>query len=116
MSAAIAAGDEEPIRRLYAMVDDTPPGLVPVYLHGQHLRFRALLAHLVTTDVDVDATFVAATKVMTDFGAPFWTGRILLEHAEWLEGQGRPDDQDTGQGDHRAEDRSAHEVVTAELA
>ena len=39
--------------------------------------------------MDVDATFVAATRLLDDFGATYWSGRVRVEHAEWLEAQGR---------------------------
>ena len=94
MAAALAGGDEALIRRLWSLVDEAPRGLVPTYLEAQRLRFQALLAARggdapFTGDGDVDAMFGAAARALDDFGAPYWSARVRVEHAEWLEAQGR---------------------------
>jgi hypothetical protein len=38
---------------------------------------------------DVERDFVAAAKGLREFGATYWLGRTLLDHAEWLTARGR---------------------------
>ena len=90
MAGALASGDRALATRLFTMVDDAPPGLVPPHLEAQRRRFAALLAADGAVDgVDVEAAFGEAVRALDDFGAPFWSARVRLEHAEWLESQGR---------------------------
>ena len=90
MAGALAGGDAAVIQHLWSLVDDAPRGLVPTYLEAQRLRFQAVLAARDGgSPTDVDATFAAAVRALDDFGTPYWSARVRVEHAEWLEAQGR---------------------------
>jgi len=60
-----------------------PAGSRPPYLDAQARRFRARLA-------DDGAGYEAAAERFRELGIPFWLAVTLLEHAEWLVGQGQP--------------------------
>ena len=93
MASALAVGDDSLIGRLYAMVDDAPPGWVPDHLRAHRRRFAAIIGARSGGDAaEVEEHFAAATEALDAFGAPFWAARTRLEHAEWLESEGRHDD------------------------
>ena len=59
-----------------------PPGTRPPYLDAHARRFRARLA-------DDGAGYEAAAGRFRELGIPFWLAVTLLEHGEWLAGQGQ---------------------------
>jgi class 3 adenylate cyclase/tetratricopeptide (TPR) repeat protein len=86
---ALAARDVGGAEKLLRLVTDRPWGHVTPYLRCQLPRVRALINAAAGKDDGVERDLVAATKALAEFGARYWTGRALLEHAQWLIGQSR---------------------------
>ena len=82
IEAALALGERQRAGELLATIERLPPGLRPPYLEAQAHRFRARL------DGDEAGYRVAAAR-FRELGIPFWLGVTLLEHGEWLVGDGR---------------------------
>jgi hypothetical protein len=51
------------------------------------MRARVTAARGVDDGVETD--FVSAARALRAFGAPFYLGRALLDHAEWLDAHGQ---------------------------
>jgi tetratricopeptide (TPR) repeat protein len=85
LEAALALGDSTKARELLALIDETPPGRRPPYLEAHAHRFRARLD-------GGETGFAAAEADFRRLGIIFWLGVTLVEHAEWLAGQGRSDE------------------------
>ncbi|MEP7179322.1 MAG: hypothetical protein ABI775_09560 [Pseudonocardiales bacterium] len=66
-----------------------PHGHITPYLRCQLPRVRALINAAADNDDGVERDFVAAAKALREFGASYWLGRTLLDHAEWLIARGR---------------------------
>jgi len=66
-----------------------PYGHITPYLRCQLPRVRALINAAAGNDDGVERDLVAAAKALREFGASYWLGRTLLEHAEWLIARGR---------------------------
>ena len=81
LEAAFALGESAKIEELLASIEAVPPGSRPPYLDAQARRFRARLA-------GDGAGYKAAAERFRELGIPFWLAVTLLEHAEWLAGQG----------------------------
>jgi tetratricopeptide (TPR) repeat protein len=86
---ALAVGDVAGAEELLALVTTRPPGHVTPYIRCQLPRVRAIINAAAGQHESVERDFVAAAKALRDFGAPYWLGRTLLEHAEWLTACGR---------------------------
>jgi predicted ATPase/class 3 adenylate cyclase len=87
VEAALALGDREKAEELLGTIEDLPPGKRPPFLDAHAQRFRARLA---STAEAADQAFSAAAARFRDLELPFWLAVTLLEHAELLDGQGRP--------------------------
>jgi class 3 adenylate cyclase/tetratricopeptide (TPR) repeat protein len=83
VEAAFALGESAKIEELLASIETVPPGSRPPYLDAQAKRFRSRLA-------EDGAGYGAAAEQFRELGIPFWLAVTLLEHGEWLVGQGRP--------------------------
>ena len=92
IEAALALGDLDRAEELVALAERLRPGERPPLLDAQASRFRAHLAAGRGQHDRVEAGFKAAAGLLRELGMPFWLGVILLEHAEWLAAQGRPDE------------------------
>jgi hypothetical protein len=86
---ALAARDVGRAEQLLRLVTDCPWGHITPYLRCQLPRVRALINAAAGKHDDVERDLVAATKALAEFGARYWLGRTLLEHAEWLIARGR---------------------------
>jgi hypothetical protein len=86
---SLALGDLATVRRLIDIVESAPPGQRTPLLRGLLARFRALVQIHDGLDVDVENEFVAAEEILTAFSAPYYLARTQLDHARWLQGQGR---------------------------
>ena len=86
---ALKAGDTDVAAALVGAVARAPRGHLSALNRAllPWLKARADAASGAHDDVDADLT--AAESALRDFGAPFYLGRALLDHAEWLEGRGR---------------------------
>jgi class 3 adenylate cyclase/tetratricopeptide (TPR) repeat protein len=92
VEAALALGDLDRAEELVALAERLRPGERPPLLDAQASRFRAHLAAGRGQHDRVEAGFKAAAGLLRELGMPFWLGVILLEHAEWLAAQDRPDE------------------------
>jgi tetratricopeptide (TPR) repeat protein len=88
VEAAFDLGELAKVEELIEIVEREPPGKRPEYLHAQSLRFQARLAHA-REEKDVEAGFKAAAGMFRELEVPFWLAVTLLEHGEWLAGEGR---------------------------
>jgi hypothetical protein len=61
-------------------------------LRGQFTRLDARLSALRGDHDGVDAEFETAIAAFREIGTPFEQAVTMCEFAEWLEGQGRPED------------------------
>src|SRR6202035_5690781 len=92
VDAAFELGDLEAADALLAVVHQASPGLVTPSLRGQAARLGARARALRGDHDSVEAGFVAAIAEFRDLGMPFDLGVVLLEFAEWLDGEGRQED------------------------
>ena len=83
LEAAFTLGESAKIEELLASIETVPPGTRPPYLDAQARRFRARLA-------GDGAGYEAAAEQFRAARIPFWLAVTLLEHGEWLAGQGQP--------------------------
>jgi DNA-binding response OmpR family regulator len=86
---ALAVSDVAGAEELLALVTARPHGHITPYLRCQLARVRATINAAAGKHESVERDFVAAGKALRDFGAIYWLGRTLLEHAEWLTARGR---------------------------
>jgi predicted ATPase/class 3 adenylate cyclase len=89
LEASLALGRHDRADELLAVVEELPVGLRPPFLDAVAHRFRARLAG---DDPGADRGFTAAAAQLRALELPFHLAVVLLEHAEWLTAQGRPDD------------------------
>jgi len=92
IDAALAIPDLERGERLVELVAGRPPGELPPYLTAQVARCRALIAAARGDDEGVEDGLRASETTFRELGYPYWVARAQLERAEWLTGQGRPDE------------------------
>ncbi len=89
LEAAFALGDDAKADELLAIVEHFPPGQLSPYLRAIGARFTAQRA---ARDGDGDtaaAGFAAAARIFGEIEYAFDLAVVLLEHAEWLAGEGR---------------------------
>ena len=86
---ALVIGDVARAEELLALVTSHPYGHVVPFLRCHLPRVRALINAAAGKDDGVERDLVAATKALGEFGARYWLGRTLLDHAEWLIARGR---------------------------
>jgi tetratricopeptide (TPR) repeat protein len=92
VAAALELGELDAADAMLAIVRAARPGMVSPELRGHLARLDARLSALRGRHDAVEAGFEAAAATFHELGAPFEEGVSLCEFAEWLEGQGRPDD------------------------
>jgi class 3 adenylate cyclase/tetratricopeptide (TPR) repeat protein len=92
LEAALSLGDLDKVRELLAIVERLAPGELPPYLRAQATRFGARLGISSGVQEGVEAGFKSAAGMFRELGMPFWLAVTLLDHGEWLTGQGRPDE------------------------
>jgi class 3 adenylate cyclase/tetratricopeptide (TPR) repeat protein len=89
--AAIALDDLARAEEVLGIVEGLPPGGLPPFLRAQSLRFRARLAEKGDPEA-AESGFKSAAGMFRELDMPFWMAVTLLEHGEWLTGQGRADE------------------------
>jgi tetratricopeptide (TPR) repeat protein len=89
LEAALALGRLETAEDLLAKLDALRPGDLAPFLRAHGSRFRAHLAAARGESKAVERPFKAATRIFREFGILFWLAVTLLEHGEWLSGEGR---------------------------
>jgi class 3 adenylate cyclase/tetratricopeptide (TPR) repeat protein len=89
LEAALALDNRDKAQELLAIIDETPPGLLPPYLSAVASRFRARLADDAAA---AEGHFGAAAAELLALELPFHLAVVQLEHAELLLAQGRGDE------------------------
>ena len=89
IEVALDLGDTAKAEELLGIVESSRPGLVTPYLRAHAARFAARLAAARGDHEAVESGFVAAEEGFRAIGMPFDLAVALVEHAEWLVGQGR---------------------------
>jgi class 3 adenylate cyclase/tetratricopeptide (TPR) repeat protein len=92
VEAAVALGERARAEQLLEQIEALPPGRLAPSLRAHAARFRARLAAADGDSAQADAGFAVAASAFREFGLPFWLAVTLLEHGEWLAGQGRADE------------------------
>jgi tetratricopeptide (TPR) repeat protein len=92
VEAAFSLEDLEKVTELLGVVEELPPGQLPPFLRAQATRFSARLAISGGDQEAAEAGFKTAAGMFRELGMPFWLAVTLLEHGEWLTGQGRTDE------------------------
>jgi class 3 adenylate cyclase/tetratricopeptide (TPR) repeat protein len=92
VEAAFELDDLEAAGAMLALVQQASPGLVTPSLRGQAARLGARACALRGDHDSVEAGFAAAIAQFRDLGMPFELGVVLLEFAEWLDGEGRQEE------------------------
>jgi hypothetical protein len=82
-------GQEAKVDELLAIIEQTPPGHLTPFLRGHGARFGARRAARDGEGATADTGFGAAAAIFREIEMPFELAVVLLEHAEWLGGEGR---------------------------
>jgi hypothetical protein len=92
VDAAFVLGDDDKVENLLAPVESLQPGLAPLFLRAQCLRFRARLAGARDDEQRAGDLFGRAVSLFRELAMPFYLAVVELEYAEWLERQDRHDE------------------------
>ncbi len=84
-------GRLERAEALLEQVRQAPPGQVSPWLRASCSQLSALVAAARGRDEEVEPAFEAAATGFEALSLPFQLAVVLAEHAEWLQGRGRPD-------------------------
>jgi tetratricopeptide (TPR) repeat protein len=89
VEAALDLGDFDKAEQLVSWVEGLRAGDQTPFQRAQAARFRARLS-IRRGDIDrVEPGFKSSAGLFREIGTPFWLAATLLEHGEWLQGQGR---------------------------
>ncbi len=89
LEAAFSLRDDAKVDELLAIVERLSPGELTPELRAFGAHFSARRAALRGDRGSADAGFGAATRIYREIETPFELALVLLEHAEWLAGDGR---------------------------
>jgi tetratricopeptide (TPR) repeat protein len=89
VEAALRLGRAETVRRLFAKVENLPPGEDSQLLHAHRRRLGARVAAGAGEARKAEQGFKRAAGAFRELAVPFWLGVTLLEHGEWLIAEGR---------------------------
>jgi class 3 adenylate cyclase/tetratricopeptide (TPR) repeat protein len=92
LEAALALDRPDRADELLAMIDEIPSARPSQFLRAHASRFRARLAAVRGGGDRIEADFKGAVGLFREMAIPFWMAVTLLEHGEWLAGQGRRQD------------------------
>ena len=92
LEAALALGDLDKAEELIGRIESLKAGAQPPFLRAQAARFRARLSAAQGESDGVEQQFKTAAQIFREYGIPLWLAFTLLEHAEWLADQRRPDE------------------------
>jgi tetratricopeptide (TPR) repeat protein len=90
--AALALGDLPAVEALISFVNGLGAGAVTPFLRSQSRRLAGRLAAARGELVEVEPTLSDAEETCRQLGVPFWHAIALVDHAEWLTGQGREEE------------------------
>jgi class 3 adenylate cyclase/tetratricopeptide (TPR) repeat protein len=91
VEAAFELSDLTRVEDLLGIVEQAPSGKRPQYLEMHAVRLRARLK-LARGEEEVEPGFKLAAGGFRELGTPFWMAVTLLEHGEWLVGEGRSEE------------------------
>jgi class 3 adenylate cyclase/tetratricopeptide (TPR) repeat protein len=86
---AIEVKDVDAAQRLLNLVEEAPRGHVSPLVRALRPWLRAQVQQVADADADIEAEYIAAETALAAFGAPFYLARARLDHARWLQSQGR---------------------------
>jgi class 3 adenylate cyclase/tetratricopeptide (TPR) repeat protein len=89
VEAALQLDDVDKAQELIAIVEGLPPGRSPQLMQAQVARFRAALAARRGDAEEAERLFKRAAGRFRELSVPFYLAVSELEHAEWLDAQGR---------------------------
>jgi hypothetical protein len=89
VDAALLAGKDADAEELLDMIDGLQPGELTPYLRAQSSLLRGRLEAIRGNRKTVEGRFKTAAGLFRELSMPFFVGETLLEHAEWLTGEGR---------------------------
>jgi class 3 adenylate cyclase/predicted ATPase len=92
--AAIDLGHLDHARQLISLLAELPPGRIPPYLRAELLRAQAQLASAEERQDQVESELLRALDSFRSLGYPYRAALSQVDLAEWLIGQGRPDEAD----------------------
>jgi class 3 adenylate cyclase/tetratricopeptide (TPR) repeat protein len=92
VECAFDLGDTAKVDDLLAVVEELKPGVYPPFLRANVGRFRARLAAARGESESAEAGLKMAAGMFRELGMPFYLAVTLLEHGEWLDGQGRTEE------------------------
>ena len=90
--AALELGHLDKADELLTLVERLPPGARPQFLDANVARFRAQLAARKGQAEEAERLFKGAGGLFQEIGSPFYLAVTRLEHAEWLNSQGRTEE------------------------
>ena len=88
LEGSLELGDTAKTGELLEIVNALPPGSSSQFLQAHAARFRARLAAGQDDDVEAERLFRRAAGSFREMSFPLYLGVTLLEHGEWLTGQG----------------------------
>ena len=92
LEAAFALGDLDKVDELFSRVAGLAPFERTHSLQAQEARLRARLAARRGERDGIEPRYKQAAALFREVGTPFWLAVTLLEHGEWLSGEGRAAD------------------------
>jgi predicted ATPase/class 3 adenylate cyclase len=92
LEAAFALNDLTKVEELLGEIEALRPGELSPYVQAQGARFGARLAAARDDRERVELGYAAAAERFRALSMPFLLAITLLEHGEWLVGQGRAED------------------------
>jgi class 3 adenylate cyclase/tetratricopeptide (TPR) repeat protein len=92
LESALTIGNEQKLEELLGLIECIPPGETTPFVRAVGARFAAHRAALRGDDEPASAGFVAAAHIFREIEMPFELAYVLLEHAEWLVGEGRTEE------------------------
>ena len=92
VEAALSLGDVGRAEEILAELEALYPGELTPSMRGQRERLRAKVDIAKDQREGVERHFQNAANEFRAIPMPFWLGVTLLEHAEWLVGQGREEE------------------------
>ncbi len=92
LSSALALGDAKRTTDVLELLDQTPRGKVPEYLHAHAARARAHLAASSGDVVTAEAGFKRASATFRELGVPLWLAATSLDYGDWLVEYGRTEE------------------------
>jgi hypothetical protein len=94
LEAALTLDELGKADELLATIETLRPGQLTPTLEGQCARFRARLDARRGDHANVESDYQTAVRTFAEHGLVFHHAATQTEYAEWLTGQGRPDEAD----------------------